>query len=178
MYALLDVLIDRFKKINYSLLILSMIALAIMCFLDFMSVVTVRGFGFRLLPEHKGFIEQLLTIVIYIPAAYVLLGPGHLKITMISDRCRGFFRPLVDFASALSAFVIGGFLTWMAILGMLNSAKIHSLMQGELSVPLLPFFIVIVLSLVFFCIAALLLLLREAFRLRNNLSSDINVTHE
>ncbi len=163
-------LIEKFQKFNFWLLIFPIAAMIIIFFLDAANVLTIRFFGFKLTPIQKELIEDLLVVVVFLPLAYVLLGPGHINTDMFKDRFAPVFRFFADMVSSLALIFLAviGFLATGT--GTLHALRAGSVKMGNVQFPLAPFYICLTSGFFLLIIAATLIMLKRIFLFQQNSS--------
>ncbi|MBI2868388.1 MAG: TRAP transporter small permease [Chloroflexi bacterium] len=148
--------IDGFQKANRWLMALPMAALVGMLVLDSVNVTTIRLFKFVAIRGQKDLIEELLVVAIFVPLAYVLLGPGHIKTDMVVNALKARLRFAATMISDIAILSIALFCTWTSVFGGLAVFARGTTKQGDLQLPLTPGYTAISLAFILLVIAAVL----------------------
>jgi TRAP-type C4-dicarboxylate transport system permease small subunit len=134
-----------------------------MFFLDAVNVLTIRLFLFRLTPVQKELIEELLVIVVFIPLAYVLLGPGHIKTELLKSRMRGITRFSADMLTSIALLVLSVVCFLATGSGALHAIESGSVKMGDVQFPLSPFYVMLSFGFLLLSIATLLIMIKQIF---------------
>ncbi len=159
-------MLDRFKRFNYWLLILPMLALFGMMALDALNLITIRLFGFSATPGHKVIIEELIIIAVYTGITYALLGPGHIRTDILKDHFGPHLRLAADLISYLVGLGIAGFITFSTGTRAINAFVTHVDKMGEIQVFVAPFYLAITISFALLWLGLLLLLIQSILSLK------------
>lgn len=156
-------LLTRFEKFNYWMMYLVIGALVTTFILDSLNPLCVKLLEFNLFPFQKEMVEELLVIIVWLPFAYVLIGPGHIVTDILRVRMgrrQGFVADvivgIVTIAVALIAFLA-------SLSGTIHTIQFDSKKMGEIQFSLIPFYIFINISFFLFFIAAILMILKRIF---------------
>ena len=105
-------------------------------------------------------------IIVWLPFAYVLLGPGHIVTDMFRNRMgqrSGFVADMIVGAAVL----VAGLVAFSASLGgTLHAIRFRSIKMGEVQFSLIPFYVTISVSFFLFVIADILWMLQRVFRFK------------
>ncbi len=153
--------INVFQKINWALVVISVIALVAMLLLDSVNIITIRLFSFRATPFQKEAIEELLIIVVFLPLAYVLVGPAHIKTDMFKNMTPKTVRFGMDMVTgiAITVLSVGCFLATGK--GTLHAIQFHSVKMGDVQFSLIPFYVCITLSFLLLFIGNILVVMKQ-----------------
>ena len=154
-------LIEKVKKLNYWLLIIPMLALVGMMFLDAANAITIKLFSVRATPAQKELIEELLIVVVYVGMAYTLLERGHIKTDMLKNRFGPNLRFAADMLSDLACMVLFGYMAWASVNGAIYNLVRHSIKQGEITLPLSPFYVILAASIAMLFFASVLVFINH-----------------
>lgn len=153
-------LIAKLEKLNVWIIDVGVICLFFMMVIDTVNIIGIK-FGLEVVPAGKTFIEELMSVLVYIGMAYVLLGRGHIKTEILKNR---FPRPLRFASDVLTYAVIasvGGFIFWRTIIAAIDSFQRHATVPAKILVPIGPFILIIALAFFNLALCALLVLIRE-----------------
>ena len=154
-------LIERVKKLNYWLLAVPMLALFGQLFLEAANITTIKLFGVRTTPSQKELIEEFLIIVVYSGMAYTLLERGHIQTNMLKNRLRPKLRFVATMISDVACVTLFGYMTWATVNGAIWNLVRHSGKQGEVIIPLSPFYVILAVSITMLFFAAVLVFINH-----------------
>lgn len=156
-------LFDKFLKFNYWLVYVAVFAIIISVLLDSINPITIRFFHFQTTPVQKELIEELLLIMIYVPFAYVLMGPGHIKTELIKRRFGRRLGFAADMLVDSATFALGVIIFSASISRLQHVIKYDSIKAGEVQFSMLPFDAAMSFSFLMIIIASILLMLKHIY---------------
>jgi len=163
-------LIEKFKRFNYWLLYIVIAALAVTFILDSINPIVIKLIGVALFPFQKELVEELLVVIVWLPFAYVLLGPGHI----VTDIFRNRMGRRLGFASDMLtgvAILVGGLVAFSAsLIGTAYVIQFKSVKMGVVQFSLIPFYVSLNISFFLFIIADILLILKRIFAFKEEKS--------
>ena len=159
---------DKFKQFNSWLMYISMAALVATFILDSLNPLTIKLMGIRLFPFQKELVEELLIVVVWLPFAYVLIGPGHIVTDIFRLRMGRRMGFAADMLIGLAVLVAGGGAFLASLSGSAHAIQFQAVKMGEVPFSLIPFYITINFSFFLFVIADILLMLKRIYAFRES----------
>lgn len=159
----LSELIRWLVKINKLFISVGSVCLFAMMFIDTANIVGIK-LSLIVIPAGKTFIEELMTVVVYIGISFVLFERGHIK----SEIVKKHFSPRLRFASDVFTYsllaAISGLISWINLTTAIEYFQLGKTTPADIPVPMGPFILIISLSFLNFAVCSVALLIRECVR--------------
>jgi TRAP-type mannitol/chloroaromatic compound transport system permease small subunit len=155
--------VEKFKRFNSFVMYISVAGLFITFILDSLNPLCVKLLKFNLFPFQKELIEELLVIIVWLPFAYVLIGPGHIVTDILRTRMGRRLGFVADVIVGIATIAIGLLAFLASLKGTFHSIQFNTIKMGEIQFSLIPFYIFINIAFFLFLIAGILLMLKHLF---------------
>ena len=160
--------VEKFKRFNSWLMYIATVALAVTFILDSLNPITIKLLGIRLFPFQKELVEELLIVVVWLPFAYVLIGPGHIVTDIFRVRMGRRMGFAADMLIGVAVLVAGGVAFLASLSGSAHAIQFQAVKMGEVPFSLIPFYITINISFFLFVIADVLIMLKRIYAFRES----------
>ncbi|MBI2869803.1 MAG: TRAP transporter small permease [Chloroflexi bacterium] len=163
----IDPFLNKIRLFNRWFLAIPMVTMLAMMVFDSVNVISIRFFSFRIIPAQKEFIEEFIIIVVYGGLAYVLLERGHIKTDLVVNQLGRTGRFIAQMVADFFCIVVTGYITYATTIGLMWTLANRSAKQGDIIIPLAPFYIMITFSFGLFLFCSILLTIKHVsvFRL-------------
>ena len=160
--------IKKFQRFNSWLMYIVVFALCTSFIVDSLNPIIIKLLGFRLFPFQKELVEELMIVVIWLPFAYVLIGPGHIVTDIFRIRMGRRMGFAADMLIGVAVLVAGGVAFLASLSGSAHAIQFQAVKMGEAPFSLIPFYITINISFFLFVIANILLMLKRIYAFRES----------
>jgi len=116
----------------------------------------------------KELVEELLVIIVWLPFAYVFIGPGHIVTDIFRNRMGKRLGFVADMITGFAVLLAAGIAFWASLKGSAHAIQVKSLKMGEVQFSLIPFYISLNISFFLFAVANILLMLKKFFCYRKD----------
>ena len=148
--------LDIATKITRWLAILAAVSIAVMMVVNFADIVGTKFF-LRSVPGALDISQELMVLVSLLPLAFIALGRGHIRITLLEEHLPFVVRFILQNVQYVIATLITGFITWRVFVQFQKTVEVMQLKEG-LDLPLWPANLAVVISFGFLTLVWILLL--------------------
>jgi len=148
--------LDIATKITRWLAILAAVSIAVMMVVNFADIVGTKFF-LRSVPGALDISQELMVLVSLLPLAFIALGRGHIRITLLEEHLPSVVRFILQNVQYVIATLITGFITWRVFVQFQKTVEVMQLKEG-LDLPLWPANLAVVISFGFLTLVWILLL--------------------
>jgi len=152
--------VGKLDKFNGWFINLGVFSLFAMMVIDTLNIIGAK-FGVSVIPAGKTFIEELMTVVVFVGLGYVLFNQGHIKTEIVKN----YFPPVLRFLGDVLSYgviaIVSGIISWRNGVTAIVYIRDSVTSPADIPVPMGPFVLLIALSFFNLSLCSVLLLVKK-----------------